>query len=146
MSRSDSSMRFSLASTMCSHRGRRLAGTAADSLYASVRGGAAIADCVRFGTIAALMSVRSVVWIRFRLIAPTSARFQHGIGRILSGKLRDAHSIVDSNRTCQQTTDQEHQFPIIQPLFLLLSPFSPPRRHPPPGFFLGDAGDRCGVV
>ena len=94
--------------------------------WKSLGGGAAIADCVRFGTIAALMSVRSVVWIRFRLIAPTSARFQHGIGRILSGKHRVAHSIVSSHRTCQQTADQEHQFPIIQPLFSSLSFLSSP--------------------
>ena len=62
------------------------------------------------------------------------SRLQHSLGRILSGKHRVAHSIVSSHRTCQQTADQEHQFPIIQPLFLLLSPFSPPRWHPPPGF------------
>ena len=62
------------------------------------------------------------------------SQLQHSLGSILSGKHRVAHSIASSHRTCQQTADQEHQFPIIQPLFLLLSPFSPPRWHPPPGF------------
>ena len=73
--------------------------------------------------------------------AHTLSRLQHSLGRILSGKHRVVHSIVSSHRTCQQTADQEHQFPIIQPLFLLLSPFSPPRWHPPPGVSFSDVGD-----